>query len=617
MPLRQKIALIVGTVVLAMIGLIAAVLLPVAESFQSLEDLQAERNAGRVRQAILNQLDHMARSAMDWSHWDETYRFVAGEQPDYVVDNLAATSLATLGVNLMQFYNRDGRLVWGGAFDLETGEELDLAEFAPGVLAPDGVLLSVSARHSTSRGIMLTALGPLLVVSSPIVPTEDGAPANGVMVLGRLLDAVTVEALRRQVGVEFEVVTNPSAGAVSAAAAFEVLAREADALVSRQALADLDGRATVELITRTPREITGVGDRALGVSLLSLVVVGLVVVILIGFLLQRLVLRPLTGVTENILRISETGEMDRRLPVQSRDECGVLASEFNRMLERLADARRQLVEQSHRAGMAEMAAGVLHNLRNGLTPLVGGLEELSQRLREAPGSEIGRAVAEVGDPATSPERREKLMQYLCAAGTSLVRRNGEAAAEIERAMAQARTLGEILKFQDRFIYSTSTLGSVALGDVVRDAVALVPSRLCAGAAIELDPSLDESAHVTAERIALVQVIHNLLVNALESIRSSGRGNGRIRISAAPAAGRPDMVDLQVADNGAGIAPADLPRLFERGFTTKPAGAGGLGLHWSANAVGNMRGRLQAYSIPGEGAALHVLLPALDQRRAAA
>ena len=73
----------------------------------------------------------------------------------------------------------------------------------------------------------------------------------------------------------------------------------------------------------------------------------------------------------------------------------MLAREFDRMVERVAESRTQLVDQSFQAGFAELAKGVLHNLGNAMTPIGVRLANLGERLREAPAEDADLAVAEL------------------------------------------------------------------------------------------------------------------------------------------------------------------------------------------------------------------------------
>jgi signal transduction histidine kinase len=287
------------------------------------------------------------------------------------------------------------------------------------------------------------------------------------------------------------------------------------------------------------------------------------------------------------------------------------------MLDRLAEARSRLLEQSHQAGMAEMAAGVLHNLRNGLAPCVGRLDGLAEKLRALPGGQIGRAVEELADPATDETRRQRLLDYIAATAASFATAKEDAVAELGALTSHTRKLGEITKYQDQFIYSRSVVQPTGVHGAVLDAIGLLPQRVRAAVTIDVEPNVAQLPPVIAERIALIQIFHNLLLNAAEAIAAAGVAAGKVSVSGAVSPADPGTVDITVADNGTGIAPDQLDRVFARGYTTKPSGAGGLGLHWCANAAANMRCRLYATSAGvGQGAAFHLAIPAAEARLAA-
>ena len=132
--------------------------------------------------------------------------------------------------------------------------------------------------------------------------------------------------------------------------------------------------------------------------------------------------------------------------------------------------------------------------------------------------------------------------------------------------------------------------------------------------IEIDESVASLGRVAATRVALQQVISNLLINAAEAIAAGGqdREPGLLRITVDPAdPNQPQLAHVRFTDNGQGIPAEALPRLFERGFTSKARGSG-IGLHWCANTMAAMGGRIHASSDgPGRGACLHLVLPLAD------
>ncbi|MBM3321467.1 MAG: hypothetical protein FJY73_12400 [Candidatus Eisenbacteria bacterium] len=106
-----------------------------------------------------------------------------------------------------------------------------------------------------------------------------------------------------------------------------------------------------------------------------------------------------------------------------------------------------------------------------------------------------------------------------------------------------------------------------------------------------------------------QLLLSLFANAADAVgRRKGEG-GRIRVSTAvdPSTGR---IVLRVRDEGRGIAPQDLPRLFEPGFTTKGAGREGLGLTTCRRIVEEAGGTIALASEPGRGTTVTITLPAV-------
>ena len=157
--------------------------------------------------------------------------------------------------------------------------------------------------------------------------------------------------------------------------------------------------------------------------------------------------------------------------------------------------------------------------------------------------------------------------------------------------------------------------------------------------IDADESLRKIGVVHVARTVLRLVLQNLIINASDAVRDAGKERGTLRVSAAvvhdlaPAAAaatggtaarvprlrRPRNTCTCSARTTASASPQDnLERVFEKGFSTKSRGTNyGIGLHWCANAISALGGRMWAASDgPGRGASMHLVLP-LTSRRARA
>jgi signal transduction histidine kinase len=303
--------------------------------------------------------------------------------------------------------------------------------------------------------------------------------------------------------------------------------------------------------------------------------------------------------------------LSHRLKLQGNDEIGSLATEFDNLTSEVHEARKALLFQSFKAGKADTAAEVLHNIRNAMTPMINGIERLSKSFKIADTLRVAEATEQLADPECPPERAGKFLQYIDASFDRVKTVNEEAAEEMKVVTAQARQVEAILSDQEKFANVAPVDENIVIDEVVGEAAHVIPRHSKSVLDLELDNGLT-GYRVRAHRIGLLQVLGNLILNAYESIQRGNASQGHISLTASDMLvdDRP-MVRLTVRDNGSGFDEDMSQRIFQRGYTSKSRGSStGLGLHWCANAVAGMGGRISAESPGvGKGAEFHVLLPA--------
>ena len=123
------------------------------------------------------------------------------------------------------------------------------------------------------------------------------------------------------------------------------------------------------LRVQTRRDISESGERVLLASLAGVALSGFIVMVVIGLLLQWLLVGPLIKLTRSIVAIGSSGDISRRVSLDRGDEIGILSREFDKMLREPRGSAQPAVGTLLPLGVAEMASGVLHNLRNQLTPV--------------------------------------------------------------------------------------------------------------------------------------------------------------------------------------------------------------------------------------------------------
>jgi signal transduction histidine kinase len=349
----------------------------------------------------------------------------------------------------------------------------------------------------------------------------------------------------------------------------------------------------------------------------------------LGF--ARSVVAPIRAMMEFSRKVAG-GALSERLEIAAPGELRALRDHLNQMTADLEcreadlklaaahaqDMQAELLAVSRVAGMAEVATGVLHNVRNVLTSLNTSVSAISDQVRSSRIAGLTRSIELVdrypgGLPAfLATERGKVLPSYLSTVSRRLSEENAKVLAELGSINRHVDHIKSIVAMQQSCARSSSMLEPVALPDLIDDALQLSDAASASrGIAVVKDcPSIT----VTSDRHKLLQILINLIANARRSLEDR-RATGAAPVSPAP----PQLtvrvrqvdghVEIAVIDNGVGIPAGDLHKIFHHGFTTKHGGHG-FGLHTSATAARELGGSLQAASDgPGKGATFTLELPA--------
>ncbi|HYO58606.1 ATP-binding protein, partial [Archangium sp.] len=279
---------------------------------------------------------------------------------------------------------------------------------------------------------------------------------------------------------------------------------------------------------------------------------------------------------------------------------------------KLSEMHRSLLDVSRQAGMAEMATGLLHNVGNTLNSVNVSANLVTERIRSFRVGGLARAAELLrehsGDLCTflaNDPRGRQLPAYLIALSDQFAK-------EQQSLLAEQRTLTEglehvksIVSMQQEHARFSGMVELMSVTRLIDDALRLHAISF-ERHGIQIHREYADVPPILLDRHKLLQIILNLLSNARHALADSGRPDKRITIRVAPAP--EDRLRLQVSDNGLGIPPENLVRLFTQGFTTKKDGHG-FGLHISALAAIEMAGSLTCESEgAGQGATFTLELP---------
>ena len=419
------------------------------------------------------------------------------------------------------------------------------------------------------------------------------------------LDRVDLAALSHALQTPVTIAAAPAAGGVR-------LGKGADRVEVVVPVFGRQARVVGALRFAVPRTLMAAGVRLRNLMLVATLAQLLALLLVLNRRIHVLVLDPVRSLHRQMVRIRSRGTATLLAGPARNDELGALQSEFNRMTTELVALRGRIEAQSFQLGRHQSTAGLMHNVRNSLSPVQVILAMLERRLAQRAPHEAGRAIAELAAPATPPERRARLAQYLTVVHQAFDQGQAEAEAEAEAADRHLAAALAAIRESHADPGEIDHRQRCDLPELLDQAA--TAGRFVRDAAIRVEVDCPPRLSVHGNRVLLAQILENLVTNAAEAIVAAG-GTGTIRIAAEVTGSR---ARITVTDDGEGFAEGAGERLFERGYSTRQHKRGGLGLHWCAVTLGPMGGSLTLASAgPGQGAMATVDLELYGVERQAA
>ena len=279
----------------------------------------------------------------------------------------------------------------------------------------------------------------------------------------------------------------------------------------------------------------------------------------------------------------------------------------------LENAQGRLVDLSRRAGMAEVASGVLHNVGNVMNSVNVGASVAREAVNSLPVEGVSRAVGLLDDNlhrlaeylVTDPVGR-KLPDYLRKLGVALIEEKRAILSNIDQLAEHLEHMKKIIAAQQSYAKVNGLTEVCTLEEIAETALAISEAAL-RNSNIEVVRHYEKLAPVLVDRHQIMQILVNLISNAKHALEDVARPDRQLTVSIGKVEGG---VRVEVRDNGAGIAAEHLPKIFSHGFTTKKSGHG-FGLHNCANAAQQMDDSLTAYSDGAGKGAIFVLRMAVE------
>lgn len=571
--------------------------------FDDIEIAASQRNHERILDAIATLSATLGASAQDYAFWDNCYDFAQGKDTDEFIKSTLTPPdkmLENVSVDAAIFIGPKKEILWSAAIDQSAvaGESGILPDLLG--LNYNHPYLSGTGELKVKTGVIKTSKGLALLAVAPIVKGDHTGNPVGTVLMAKLIDAHAIEELTH---VHFRL--NPLADDKQLAESGTTLKTFEDNVETSSVISDILGKPLALLQTSTPRDVSKAGANSIASATWLMMAAAALVILALWLFVNLMVVARVAALKRHFAHAIQSGRVSETRGENANDEIGALAVSFNELARHVNEMRDALTDSAYLSGVSEWATGTLHNVRNGLTPInayAGKIQDLfDQRWRQ----NLQLAIAQIDDPNTPPERREKLNNYIVVGSQRMLECVGQTQKMTDEILAASKSVEDMVSEYERLGRKETEVEAIDAAELIHSVAKAVVAPRSPNVRLSLP---ETSTLFCGNRIILRQILANLLVNALEALQSKS-GEKEIRVELRAFDGDSGNLELLVSDNGEGIVVENLKSIFQRGYSTRKHRKGGLGLHWCANAAKAMGGSLRAESDgPGTGATLVIRLP---------
>jgi PAS domain S-box-containing protein len=318
--------------------------------FLSLERDEAIKNVKRIEEAFKNEIHRLDSICWDWSAWNDSYQFMESRSAEYIETNLIPGTFTVNSINTIYYINTKEKIIWSKTYDPKYNKIIQLTDFPKDTFPPNHPLISylstnIPVTKMGVAGIYMTQNGPMFISSRPITKSNDEGPPRGSLIFGRFLNDEFIKTLEDQTKINFQAFPVHAGSLptplkdipnrITDESRYLVDSSANDSIYAYTTLPDIIGNAAILIKSQTPKKISEQGYVTVSYAMYLILAIGIGVLIVMSLLLHYSVLGPITDLKDNVMLIRKTGDISASLSSQRRDEIGILAIEFDRMLEQL------------------------------------------------------------------------------------------------------------------------------------------------------------------------------------------------------------------------------------------------------------------------------------------
>ena len=349
MSIRKKIIVILIPTILILIALVNYIFSIFFDNYLlEQEDAQAAAACDNLKSYMRGKALDYQGTANDWAHWDDTYEFVNGDNPEYIELNLMAETFSDLDISFIFYMRSDGSLLLERCYDFSSEEFTDFS----GQFITDFQQIDFSTADAGDLSSVYQIDGSFyFVAASGITDSLQANAPNGTLVIGRVIDGQIIDEMQNLAGGTL-LFMNTGTGATDS----YITEDRENLIVECQTAAGAPGGSTLVMSFNRSRDFYLSGQKEFGNFILMSVILSVILVLVLFTLLGIYFTKPITRLIKEVKSIGP-GNYGAKLQVSGGGEVAYLGNTINGMLEEIDREQKKVRESEEKLYATLLSVG--------------------------------------------------------------------------------------------------------------------------------------------------------------------------------------------------------------------------------------------------------------------
>ncbi|ADK15150.1 MULTISPECIES: HD domain-containing phosphohydrolase [Clostridium] len=297
-----------------------------------------------VNSLISREKKNMEATSIDWSHWDETYNFMLGENTSYYIkNNFGGNTLKELNLNFMAFVDTKGGMVYSISNGLKNSIKSELEDRL--FKRPDNFKKITTFKNNDEirSGIIDISGKEFIVTISPITTTNKNMKSNGNLILGKFINDSFLSYMSSVTKSKAKFVRDISSRNMEGT----VVKKDNDYITGYRTIRDINGNMSITMSITIMRYEYKLGKFYFIILILIFLLLAFIVSCILLVIFNKCILNRFKSINEFINKVSQNKDMSVRLNISGNDEIANVANSTNGMLSQLESAYKDILILSY------------------------------------------------------------------------------------------------------------------------------------------------------------------------------------------------------------------------------------------------------------------------------